>query len=123
MIQKQTRLSVADNTGAKEVQCIHIVGSTGKRFARIGDVVICSVKEALPNREVKKKQVVSAVIVRTVKEYRRTDGSYIAFGDNAVVLIKAVNDPEPRGTRVFGPVARELKDRFPKILSLALEAL
>jgi large subunit ribosomal protein L14 len=112
MIQKQTRLVVADNSGAKEVQVIHVCGSTGKRYARLGDVVQCSVKFAIPGREVKKKQKVAGVVVRTRKELRRPDGSYVSFGENAVVLIKGVNDPEPIGTRIFGPIARELKDRF-----------
>lgn len=114
MIQKQTRLVVADNSGAKEVQVIHVCGSTGKRYARLGDVVQCSVKVAIPGREVKKKQKVAGVIVRTRKELRRPDGSYVSFGDNAIVLIKGVHDPEPLGTRIFGPVARELKDRHTK---------
>jgi large subunit ribosomal protein L14 len=112
MIQKQTRLIVADNSGAKEVQVIHVCGPSGKRYAYLGDVVKCAVKVAIPGREVKKKQIVSGVIVRTRKELRRPDGSYVSFGENAIVLTKAVDDPEPVGTRVFGPIARELKDRY-----------
>ncbi|MCL5875506.1 MAG: 50S ribosomal protein L14 [Candidatus Dependentiae bacterium] len=120
-IQKQTYLEVADNSGAKELQCIHIEGSTRKRYARIGDTIVCAVKKAIPGGIVKKGQVVKAVIVRTVKEFRREDGSYIRFGDNAAVIIK---DGEPIATRIFGPVARELRARgYGKIISLAPETL
>lgn len=120
-IQKETNLEVADNSGAKALRCIHIVGSTGKRFARIGDTIICAVKKAIPGGTVKKGEVVTAVIVRTRKEFRRADGSYIRFGDNAAVIVKGL---EPVGTRIFGPVARELRARqFVKIASLAPEVL
>lgn len=122
MIQEKTRLVVADNSGAKEVECIRIKGGTGRRFASIGDQIKCAVKFAVPGGSVKKSDVVDAIIVRTRKEVRRADGSYIRFGDNAVVLIK---DNEPIGTRIFGPIARELriKGASPKILSLAPEVL
>ncbi len=120
MIQKQSRLKAADNSGAQEIQCIHIVGSTRKRYAYIGDVIVCAVKKAIPGGMVKKGQVVKAVIVRAAKEFRREDGSYIRFGDNAAVIIK---DQEPIATRIFGPVARELRKGFPKIISLAPESL
>jgi len=121
MIQKQTRLKVADNSGAQEVMCFHILGGSSRRFARIGDKIICAVKRADPNGTVKKGEKTQAVIVRTRKELRRADGSYIRFGDNAVVLIK---DGEPVGTRVFGPIAREVKDKgFTRIASLAPEVL
>lgn len=121
MIQKQSYLEVADNSGAKELQCIHIVGSTRKRYAYLGDRIKCAVKKAIPGGTVKKGDVVDAVIVRTRKEYRRADGSYIRFGDNAAVIIK---DDEMIGTRVFGPVARELRARgFMKVVSLAPEVL
>jgi large subunit ribosomal protein L14 len=120
MIQKQTYLVVADNSGAKWMQCIHLVGSTGKRFARIGDKIKCAVKVAIPGGMVKKSEVVEAVIVRTTKEFRREDGSYIRFGDNAAVILK---DNEPIATRIFGPVAREVRKDFPKIVSLAQEVL
>ena len=119
MVQKESYLVVADNSGAKALQVIHKVGSTGKRFAYLADEVICSVKKAIPGGAVKKGQVVRAVIVRTRKEVRREDGSYIRFGDNAAVIIK---DQQPVGTRVFGPIARELR-RYPKIVSLAPEVL
>ncbi len=122
MIQQESRLKVADNSGAKEVLCIRVLGGSGRRYASIGDTIICSVKEAMPGGNVKKKQVTKAVVVRTRKEIRRNDGSYIRFDDNAVVLLNA-ND-EPRGTRIFGPVARELRDRqYMKIVSLAPEVL
>lgn len=122
MIQKESYLTVADNSGAKEVQCIHIVGGTGKRFAYIGDRIKCAVKKAIPGGTVKKGQVVDVVIVRSCKERRRDDGSYIRFGDNAGVIIS--KDGEPVGTRIFGPVARELRGRgFSKIISLAPEVL
>ena len=122
MIQQESRLKVADNSGAREVLCIRVLGGSGRRYASIGDTIVCSVKEAVPSGNVKKKQVTKAVVVRTKKEIRRKDGSYIRFDDNAVVLLDA-ND-EPRGTRIFGPVARELRDRdFMKIVSLAPEVL
>jgi large subunit ribosomal protein L14 len=121
MIQKESYLMVADNSGAKEVQCIHIVGSTRKRYARIGDTIKCAVKKAIPGGTVKKGEVVTAVIVRTRKEFRREDGSYIRFGDNAAVIVK---DKEPVATRIFGPIARELRARgYSKIISLAPEVL
>ncbi len=120
MIQKQSYLEVADNTGAKELQCIHIVGSTRKRYAYLGDTIKCAVKRAIPGGMVKKGDVVDAVIVRTAKEVRRADGSYIRFGDNAAVILK---DNEPIATRIFGPVAREVRAGYPKIISLAQEVL
>jgi len=123
MIQKESSLEVADNSGAKLLKCIHLVGSTGKRFARIGDLIRCSVKSAIPGGQVKKGDVVTAVIVRTVKEFRREDGSYIRFGENAAVLIKSVDDLTTLGTRIFGPIAREIKAISPKIPSLAPEVL
>ena len=122
MIQQETRCRVADNTGAKEVLCIRVLGGSGRRYAGIGDVIIGSVKDALPGGGVKKGEVVRAVVVRTAKEKRRQDGSYIKFDDNAVVLIN--EQKNPRGTRIFGPVARELREkRFIKIISLAPEVL
>ena len=122
MIQQQSFMKVADNTGAKELMCIRVLGGTGRRYARIGDVVVCSVKKATPGGVVKKGDVVKAVVVRTVQSLRRPDGSYIKFDENAAVIIK--EDKNPRGTRIFGPVARELRDRdFLKILSLAPEVL
>ena len=122
MIQAESRLRVADNTGARELLCIRVLGGTQRRYASIGDVIVCSVKDAIPGGQVKKGEVVKAVIVRTVKENRRNDGSYIKFDENAAVMIK--DDNEPRGTRIFGPVARELRDkRFMKIISLAPEVL
>lgn len=121
MIQKQSRLVVADNTGAKLVECIHIIGSTRKRYAFLGDTIKCAVKTAMPDGRVKKHEVVTAVIVRTKKEFRREDGSYIRFGDNAVVIIK---DNELVGSRIFGPIARELRGKgFEKLVSLAPEVL
>ena len=122
MIQQQTYLKVADNTGAKELMCIRVLGGTGRRYANIGDVVVASVKKAAPGGVVKKGDVVKAVIVRQVKSKRRPDGSYIKFDDNAAVII---NDQKmPRGTRIFGPVARELREKdFMKIVSLAPEVL
>jgi ribosomal protein L14 len=115
-------MKVADNTGAKELMCIRVLGGTGRRYAEIGDVVVCSVKKASPGGVVKKGEVVKAVIVRTVKGHRRPDGSYIRFDDNAAVLIK--EDKNPRGTRIFGPVARELREKdYMKILSLAPEVV
>ncbi|MBU6352694.1 MAG: 50S ribosomal protein L14 [Actinomycetales bacterium] len=122
MIQAESRLRVADNTGARELLCIRVLGGTQRRYAGIGDIIVCSVKDAIPGGQVKKGEVVKAVIVRTVKENRRADGSYIKFDENAAVIIK--EDNEPRGTRIFGPVARELRDkRFMKIISLAPEVL
>ena len=122
MIQNESRLTVADNSGAKEVLVIRVLGGTRKRYATIGDKVVVTVKHALPSGNVKKGTVSKAVIVRTKKEIRRQDGSYIRFDDNAAVLLKA--DDEIRGTRIFGPVARELRDKqFMKILSLAPEVL
>jgi large subunit ribosomal protein L14 len=122
MIQAESRLRVADNTGARELLCIRVLGGAKRRYAGIGDVIVCSVKDAIPGGQVKKGEVVKAVIVRVVKENRRADGSYIKFDENAAVIIK--DDNEPRGTRIFGPVARELRDkRFMKIISLAPEVL
>ncbi|MCO5230076.1 MAG: 50S ribosomal protein L14 [Chitinophagales bacterium] len=122
MIQQESRLRVADNSGAKEVLCIRVLGGTRRRYASIGDQIVVSVKEAAPGGNVKKKQVSKAVIVRTRKEIRRKDGSYIRFDDNAVVLLN--NNGEPRGSRIFGPVARELRDKdYMKIVSLAPEVL
>ncbi|HEV8681558.1 MAG TPA: 50S ribosomal protein L14 [Actinomycetota bacterium] len=123
MIQQESRVRVADNTGAREVLCIRVLGGSGRRYARIGDIIVGSVKEALPGAPVKKGDIVRAVVVRTAKERRRSDGSYIKFDDNAVVLIET-NTRNPRGTRIFGPVARELREkRFMKIISLAPEVL
>ena len=122
MIQQESRLSVADNTGAKEILCIRVLGGSGRRYAGIGDMIVATVKDAIPGGNVKKGEVVKAVIVRTKKETRRVDGSYIRFDENAAVLIK--DDKTPRGTRIFGPVARELRDKdFMKIVSLAPEVL
>ena len=122
MIQQETRCKVADNTGAREVLCIRVLGGSGRRYAGIGDVIVASVKDALPGAGVKKGEVVKAVVVRTAKERRRPDGSYIKFDENAVVLINEQRNP--RGTRIFGPVARELRDRnYMKIISLAPEVL
>jgi large subunit ribosomal protein L14 len=121
MIQQESRLSVADNSGAKEVLCIRVLGGTKKRYASIGDQIIVTVKSAIPSGEVKKGTVYKAVVVRTRKEVRRNDGSYIRFDDNAVVLLNAAD--EMRGTRIFGPVARELRDKHMKIVSLAPEVL
>lgn len=122
MIREQTRLTVADNTGAREVECIRILGGSKRRRANIGDVIVVAVKEAIPFGKVKKGEVKKAVVVRQTKEYGRGDGTYIRFDDNAAVLIG--NDSEPIGTRIFGPVARELRARkFMKILSLAPEVL
>ena len=122
MIQQESRLKVADNTGAKELLCIRVLGGSSRRYAGIGDVIVATVKDALPGAGVHKGDVVKAVIVRTAKERRRPDGSYIRFDENAAVLIKP--DGEPRGTRIFGPVGRELRDkRFMKIISLAPEVL
>lgn len=122
MIQQQSFMKVADNTGAKELMCIRVLGGTGRRYARIGDVVVCSVKKATPGGVVKKGDVVKAVVVRTVKSLRRADGSYIRFDEHAAVIINA--DKNPKGTRIFGPVARELREKeYLKILSLAPEVL
>ena len=122
MIQQQSFMKVADNTGAKELMCIRVLGGTGRRYARIGDVVVCSVKKATPGGVVKKGDVVKAVVVRTVKSLRRADGSYIRFDENAAVIINA--DKNPKGTRIFGPVARELREKeYLQILSLAPEVL
>ena len=123
MIQEYTRLTVADNSGAKVVQCFRILGGSNRRYARVGDIIVASVKSAIPNGNVKKGQVVKCVIVRTSKEIGRKDGSYIRFSDNAAVIL-APESQEPVGTRIFGPVARELRDkRFMKIVSLAPEVL
>ena len=123
MIQMQTYLKVADNTGAKELMCIRVLGGTRRRYANIGDVVVASVKKATPGGVVKKGDVVKAVVVRTVKPVRRADGTYVRFDENAAVLINT-GDKNPRGTRIFGPVARELRDReYMKILSLAPEVI
>lgn len=122
MIQAQTMLTVADNSGARKVMCIKVLGGTGRRYAGLGDVIICAVKEAIPNANVKKGDVVRCVVVRVKKEVRRSDGSYIRFDQNSAVLIN--EDGSPRGTRIFGPVARELRDKkYMKIVSLAPETL
>ena len=122
MVQQETRLHVADNTGAKELLCIRVSGGSLRRYARIGDTIVCSVKDATPGGQVKKGEVVKAVVVRTKQGARRKDGSYIKFDENAAVIIK--EDLTPRGTRIFGPVARELRDHgYMKILSLAPEVL
>ena len=122
MIQQETRLRVADNTGAKEILCIRVLGGSGRRYAGIGDVIVATVKDAIPGGNVKKGDVVKAVVVRTVKSRRRPDGSYIRFDENAAVILR--QDGEPRGTRIFGPVGRELRDKkFMKIISLAPEVL
>lgn len=122
MIQAESRLKVADNSGARRVLCIKVLGGSKRRYARVGDVIVATVKEAIPNGTVKKGDVVRAVVVRTKKEVRRADGSYIKFDDNAAVIIDTQGNP--RGTRIFGPVARELRDkRYMKIVSLAPEVL
>ena len=122
MIQQETRLQVADNTGAKEIQCIKVLGGSRRRFAGLGDIIVCSVKSVIPGSDLKKKTIVKAVIVRVKKATRREDGSYIKFDSNAAVIID--NDKNPRGTRIFGAVARELRDRnFMKIVSLANEVI
>ncbi|MGH1364330.1 MAG: 50S ribosomal protein L14 [Calditrichia bacterium] len=122
MVQEETRLSVADNSGAKKVQCIRVLGGSGKKYGSIGDIIVISVKSAIPNAPVKKGDVSRAVIVRTKKEIARKDGTYIRFDENAAVLLNDAG--EPRGTRIFGPVARELRDKnFMKIVSLAPEVL
>jgi len=122
MVQQQTRLKIADNTGAKEIMCIRVLGGSRKRYGRVGDIIVASIKVATPGSSVKKGEVVRAVIVRTAKEYGRTDGSHIRFDDNAAVIVN--KDNNPRGTRIFGPVARELREKqFMKIVSLAPEVL
>jgi large subunit ribosomal protein L14 len=122
VIQQESRLKVADNTGAKEILCIRVLGGSSRRYAGIGDVIVATVKDAIPGGNVKRGDVVKAVVVRTVKERRRADGSYIKFDENAAVIIKPDNDP--RGTRIFGPVGRELREKkFMKIISLAPEVL
>jgi len=122
MIQQESRLKVADNTGAKEILCIRVLGGSGRRYAGVGDTIVATVKDAIPGGALKKGEVVKAVIVRTVKERRRPDGSYIRFDENAAVILNP--NGEPRGTRIFGPVGRELRDKkFMKIISLAPEVL
>ena len=122
MIQQETRLKVADNTGAKELLCIRVLGGSKRRYAGLGDTIVCTVKDAIPGGNVKKGEVVKAVVVRTVKSHRRPDGSYIKFDENAAVILRG--DGEPRGTRIFGPVARELRDRrYMRIVSLAPEVI
>jgi large subunit ribosomal protein L14 len=122
MIQQESRLKVADNTGAKEVLCIRVLGGSGRRYARLGDVIVATVKDAIPGGSVKKGELVKAVVVRTRKEQRRSDGSYIRFDDNACVIIN--EQQQPQGTRIFGPVSRELRDKkFMRIVSLAPEVL
>ncbi|GAB2830364.1 50S ribosomal protein L14 [Microbacterium insulae] len=122
MIQQESRLKVADNTGAKELLTIRVLGGSHRRYAGLGDIIVATVKDAIPGGNVKKGDVVKAVVVRTVKQTRRPDGSYIKFDENAAVILK--NDGEPRGTRIFGPVGRELRDRkFMKIVSLAPEVI
>lgn len=122
MIQQESSLRVADNSGARVIKCIRVLGGTGRRYASVGDVIVAAVKQAEPGREVKKGEVVRAVVVRTTKQYRRPDGSYIKFDDNAAVLLG--NEREPRGTRIFGPVARELRERqYMRIVSLAPEVV
>jgi large subunit ribosomal protein L14 len=122
MLQQESRVKVADNTGAKELLTIRVMGGSGRRYAGLGDIIVATVKDAIPGGNVKKGDVVKAVIVRTVKETRRSDGSYIKFDENAAVILK--NDGDPRGTRIFGPVGRELRDkRFMKIISLAPEVI
>lgn len=123
MVQSYTRLTCADNTGAKNLMCISVLGGTRRRYARVGDVIVASIKEAAPNTPVKAGDVVRAVVVRTAKEYRRPDGSYIKFDQNAAVLLKP-DDNDPMGTRIFGPVARELREKkFTRIVSLAPEVI
>jgi large subunit ribosomal protein L14 len=122
VIQQESRLKVADNTGAREILCIRVLGGSSRRYAGIGDVIVATVKEAIPGGNVKRGEIVKAVVVRTVKERRRPDGSYIKFDENAAVILRPDNDP--RGTRIFGPVGRELREkRFMKIVSLAPEVL
>lgn len=122
MIQQESRLKVADNSGAREVLCIRVLGGSKRRYARVGDVIVCAVKDALPGANIKKGDVVKAVVVRTAKENRRPDGTYIRFDDNACVVID--DNRQPRGTRIFGPVGRELRDaKFMRIVSLAPEVI
>lgn len=122
MIQAYTRMKAADNTGAKEIMCINVLGGTGRKYARVGDVIVASVKKATPRGVVKKGEVVRAVVVRCVQPYRRLDGSYVRFDENAAVILTDKNNP--KGTRIFGPVARELRDKdFTKIISLAPEVV
>lgn len=125
MVQNYTRLTCADNTGARKLMCISVLGGTRRRYARVGDVIVASIKEAAPNTQVNAGQVVRAVVIRTAKEYRRPDGSYIKFDQNAAVLLKPDNpDNDPMGTRIFGPVARELREKkFTRIVSLAPEVI
>ena len=124
MIQQETFLKVADNTGAKEIKCIRVLGGSGRKYGNIGDVIVASVRKSTPGGQVKKGEVVKAVIVRSAKGVRRADGTYVRFDENAAVLIKGVDDRNPRGTRIFGPVARELRDKdYMKILSLAPEVV
>ena len=122
MIQTYTRLKIADNTGAREIMCINVLGGTRKKYARVGDIIVASVKRAIPNSVTKKGEVVRAVIIRTAQPYRRPDGSYIRFDENAAVILTDKNNP--KGTRIFGPVARELREKnYTKIISLAPEVL
>jgi large subunit ribosomal protein L14 len=122
MIQQESRLRIADNTGAREILCIRVLGGSMRRYARVGDIIVASVKQAIPTASVKKGEIVRAVVVRTAKEYGRPDGSYIRFDDNAAVILDDYQNP--KGTRIFGPVARELRDKgFMKIVSLAPEVL
>lgn len=123
MLQKESRVNVADNSGAKELLIFHLIGSTGKKRTTVGGIVKCAVKSAIPGGLVKKGDIVTAIIVRVRKEIRRSDGSYIRFGDNAAVIIKSIEDTTPIGTRIFGPVAREVRAMSPKIPSMALEVL
>ena len=122
MIQMQTRLKIADNTGAREIMCINVLGGTRKKYARVGDIIVASVKRSIPGAVAKKGDVVRAVVIRTAQPYRRPDGSYIRFDENAAVILTDKNNP--KGTRIFGPVARELRDKnYTKIISLAPEVL
>ena len=122
MIQMQTRLKIADNTGAREIMCINVLGGTRKKYARVGDIIVASVKRAIPGSVTKKGEVVRAVVIRTAQPYRRPDGSYIRFDENAAVILTDKNNP--KGTRIFGPVARELRDKnYTKIISLSPEVL
>ena len=124
MIQEETYLKVADNTGAKEIKCIRVLGGSKRKYGNIGDVIVASVRKAAPGGQVKKGDVVKAVVVRTAKPVRRADGTYVRFDENAAVLINSTDDKNPRGTRIFGPVARELRDKeYMKILSLAPEVI
>jgi large subunit ribosomal protein L14 len=121
MVQRRTKLTVADNSGAQEMSIVHIYGSSKRNYARIGDLVQCVVRKADPTGTVKDDELVKVVVVRTHKELRRIDGSYIRFDDNAGVVVNSLEDPTPKGTRIFGPVARELKEKYPKIASMAME--